>query len=243
MAGCNRITVWTAVPDAVPEASWPRFAGLLDAGERARAARFLFERHRRQFVAAHALKRLMLSAAAGAPGPAEWTFEGGVHGKPKVSGAPGPHFNISHCEGLVACAVSHAVEIGVDVERLERPAPLELAGHYFAAAECTMLSAMPEAQRPLGFFRLWTLKEAYIKATGLGLAQTLGDFAFSFEPLRVSFADPALGDAAAWQFRQTTIGPETHVLALAWRGAPLPVEITPVALDALLVQTASGNAT
>lgn len=243
MAGCNGITVWTAALDAIPEACWPRFASLLDAGERERAARFLFERHRRQFVAAHALKRLMLSAAAGATGPADWTFEAGAHGKPKLTGKRGPHFNISHCEGLVACAVSETVEIGVDVERLERPAPLELAGHYFAAAECTLLSALPQAQRPLGFFRLWTLKEAYIKATGLGLAQTLGDFAFSFEPLRVSFTDPALGDAAAWQFRQTTVGPETHVLALAWRGAPLPVDITPVALEALLVQTASGSAT
>jgi 4'-phosphopantetheinyl transferase len=176
----------------------------------------------------------MLSAAAGAPGPADWAFDTGVRGKPRVSGVPGPHFNISHCDGLVACAVSCAVDIGVDVECLERSAPLELAGRYFAVAECALLSAMREAERPLGFFRLWTLKEAYIKATGLGLSQTLGDFSIGFDPLRVSFADPALGNSAAWQFRQTTVGPERHVLALAWRGVPLPVEITPVALEALL---------
>lgn len=242
MADCNCITVWTAALDAIPEACWPRLATLLDAGERERAAGFAFERHRRQFVAAHALKRLMLSAAVGAPGPEDWTFEIGAQGKPKVSGTPGSHFNISHCDGLAACAVSPTVEIGVDVECLERPVPLELAGRYFAVAECALLSGMPEAQRPLGFFRLWTLKEAYIKATGLGLAQTLGDFAMAFEPLRVSFADPELGDPTAWQFRQTIIGPEKYVLALAWRGAPLPVEITPVTLEALLAQAISGSA-
>jgi 4'-phosphopantetheinyl transferase len=157
-AGCKRITVWTATLDAIPEACWPRLAAVLDAAEGERAARFVFERDQRQFTAAHALKRLMLSAmSAGAPRPAEWTFESGAQGKPKVFGASGPHFNISHCNGLVACAVSDAVDIGVDVECLERTAPLELAGRYFAEAECAMLAQMPETQRPLSFLRLWTL--------------------------------------------------------------------------------------
>lgn len=244
MTDYKRITVWTAALDAIPEACWPQLATLLDVEECKRAARFVFELHRRQFVAAHALKRLMLSAhAEGALGPADWTFETGAQGKPKISGASGPQFNLSHCDGLAACAVSHAVDIGVDVECLERPAPLELASCYFTAAECALLSEMPEARRPLGFFRLWTLKEAYIKATGLGLAQTLGDFAIALEPLRVSFANPGLGDDEEWQFWQTTIGPERYVLGLAWRGAPLPVEITPVALEALLAKAATGSAT
>src|SRR5689334_10737211 len=95
MADCNRITVWTVAPDAIPEACWPRLATLLDAGERERAARFAFGHHRRQFLAAHALKRLMLSAAVpGSHGPAKWVFETGAQGKPKVSGPAGPHFNI-----------------------------------------------------------------------------------------------------------------------------------------------------
>lgn len=243
MAGCNQITVWTAQLDAFPEACWPRLPALLDAGERQRAARFVLERHQRQFVVAHALKRLMLSAVTpGAPGPANWTFEFGAQGKPKVSGAPGLHFNISHCDGLVACAVSHAVEIGIDVECLQRVAPLELAASHFARAEHALLMGMSDQQRPLGFFRLWTLKEVYIKATGLGLAQTLRDFAIAFDPLRVSFADPGLGDATAWQFRQTIVGPETHLVALAWRGAPLTVEIAPAAIEALLAQAAPSAA-
>jgi hypothetical protein len=82
-----------------------------------------------------------------------------------------------------------------------------------------------------------------VKATGLGLVQSFGDFAVTFDPLQVSFIDPVLGEAAEWHFRQTIIGSERHVLALAWRGAVLPVDITPVAIEVLLAQSASGSLT
>ena len=69
------------------------------------------------------------------------------------------------------------------------------------SGNCTLMfrdlraRACNPAQPPIGFFRPCTLKEAYIKATGLGLAQRPDDFAFAFEPLRVTFADAALGEA------------------------------------------------
>lgn len=231
------INIWTMSPDAVPEPLWRQFAAILDPAERERATRFVFERHRRQFTAAHALKRVMLTAAAGgAVTPAAWRFETGAYGKPKISGAEAPHFNLSHCEGAVACAVSHDTEVGVDVECLDRRAPIELAGSHFATSECAWLEQQPEALRPIGFFRLWTLKEAYIKATGLGLSQRLDDFAFQFEPLRVTFADPALGDAAAWRFEQKLIGSQRHTLATAWRAGstPMRVKVKTVDPEALL---------
>lgn len=240
MATTNRIAAWTVALATISEALWPRLLDLLDNAERDRAARFVFERHRRQHIAAHALKRLMLSAIGGAP-PRSWRFEAPPGGKPRVgkfrvgefrvgefgvgrSGVgkasvgpgPGPHFNISHCDGLVACAVSNDLELGVDVEPVARKAPLDLAQTYFAPEEIRWLTGLPPAEQPLGFFRLWTLKEAYIKATGLGLAQPLHDFAFAFDPLRVLFHDPALGDPRAWQFEQRQVG--EHLLALAWRG-------------------------
>lgn len=211
------ILVWTVALSAVPEPLWPRLARLLDDGERAKAARFAFERHRRQHIAAHALKRLMLSAVAPRP-PQSWMFETAARGKPRVAPTTGPRFNLSHCDGRVACAVSEDVELGVDVEPLSRHAPLELAPRYFAPDEAGWLGSLPPPDRPLGFFRLWTLKEAYIKATGLGMAQELHDFSFGFDPLRVRFDRPSLGHAEAWRFEQRLIS-GSHVLALAWAGA------------------------
>lgn len=156
------INIWTMSPDAVPEPLWRQFSAILDLAERERAARFVFERHRRQFTAAHALKRVMLTAAAGgAVAPAAWRFETGAYGKPKLSGAAAQHFNLSHCDGAVACAVSHDTEVGVDVERLDRRAPIELAGSHFATSECAWLGQQPEALRPIGFFRLWTLRSLH----------------------------------------------------------------------------------
>jgi len=233
------IAAWTAALGAIPDAVWPRLLDLLDTTERDRAARFVFERHRRQHIAAHALKRLMLSAVGGAP-PRSWTFEAVAGGKPRVGPGPGPHFNISHCDGLVACAISDDLELGVDVEPVGRKAPLHLARTYFAPEEERWLASLPAAEQPLGFFRLWTLKEAYIKATGLGLAQPLHDFAFAFDPLRVLFHDPTLGDPRLWRFEQRLVG--EHLLALAWRGdgRSRSVDFREVSLETLLSDASIG---
>jgi 4'-phosphopantetheinyl transferase len=228
------ITVWTVAVEEVPEEMWPRIAAFLDDDERTRAARFVFDRHRREYMAAHALTRLTLSAVADEP-PLSWRFETAPGGKPRISRQPAPWFNLSHCDGRVACAVSPDIELGIDVEAVKQEAPVELARYYFARDEERWLANLSGWEQPLGFFRLWTLKEAFIKATGRGLAQKLQDFAFSFDPLRVAFSDPALGDASAWHFEQRFIGAE-HLLALGWRAAAgeVSVAITEVRLEALI---------
>jgi 4'-phosphopantetheinyl transferase len=219
------ISIRAMILDQVPETIWGRLSSMLDSVERAQAGRFSFERDRRSYIAAHALKRAMLTAAvSGAVRPEAWQFETGKHGKPRIAGSVSHHFNLSHCEGAVVCAVSKCAEIGVDVERVDRPAPLELAETHFAASERAWLRQQPVDRRHIAFFKLWTLKEAYIKATGCGLAQRLDAFAFDFEPLRIRFEDLALGDASTWRFEQTLIGSKRHMLAMAWRSggaAPL----------------------
>src|SRR5215470_6487233 len=86
MVDTTGISVWTVVIDAVPSALWPRLVGLLNSAERERAERFIFERDRRAYQVGHALKRLMLSAHAGAVvEPQDWAFEFGRHGKPRVA--------------------------------------------------------------------------------------------------------------------------------------------------------------
>lgn len=175
----------------------------LSAEERARAARFLVGRDRASFAAAHALARRMIAAAAGVESGA-LTFQAGEYGKPAVTG-PGPasalSFNLAHTRGLVACAVCRGGEVGVDVEAVRDDVqPADLARRFFAASECRVLDATPASERPARFTDLWALKEAYIKAVGLGLSHPLESFAFDFlDGGRLSFVPPP-GDAASRVF-------------------------------------------
>jgi hypothetical protein len=95
---------------------------------------------------------------------------------------PDLRFNISHTDGLIACAVTIGREVGVDVET-RRPSLLhDVAGRHFAPREVSDLRSLPELEQDRVFFDYWTLKEAYIKARGFGLALPLGDFAFKLNP-------------------------------------------------------------
>jgi 4'-phosphopantetheinyl transferase len=222
--------LWWLTLGGVPGDAWSRWVTLLDDDERARAARFVHERDRQQFTAAHALLRIVLQHLAGAPA-ATWRFVTGSHGKPSLH--PDHRlsrlaFNISHTHGAVTCAMTVDHVIGVDIEDIGRSARLlEIADAYFAAAELALLRAAPAAAQPALFFRLWTLKEAYIKAHGDGLSLPLDQFSFSLSPLGIAFAAAIRDDPAAWQFCTLTPSP-THILSLAIRhGGANPVAVAP----------------
>jgi len=226
-----RIDVAILALAPAPDAAWSRLAALLSDAERRRAARFHFEHDRRAYVAAHALKRRMLcEVAGGAPG--DWEFATEPGGKPVVAGGRGPHFSLSHADGLVACALSHDVPLGIDIEPADRRAPLGVAEAFFSLEERRWLFGLPPADRQLGFFRLWTLKEALIKATGKGLAQGLRSFAIGFDPPGVRFADPASAAPGPWRFMQSAEA--RHVLGLVWRGPEAAVTVHERSLPALL---------
>lgn len=154
---------------------------LLNPAERARELRFHFERDRKQFVITRALVRTTLSRYVNEVLPAEWQFVAGSHGRPEIVQAAGAaiSFNLSHTAGLVVLAVSSPGQLGVDVENVAlRPAPLEIAGHYFSALETAALHNLPAEKQGARFFHYWTLKEAYIKAKSQGLSIPLADFGF-----------------------------------------------------------------
>jgi 4'-phosphopantetheinyl transferase len=194
---------WLDLAD-VPEAAWAAWPDLLDAEERARASRFLHLADRQSFIAAHALLRVMLSQAAGGTAPADWRFVAGAQGKPALHPAhalPGLEFNLSHTRGAVACGIATGCPIGVDIEDETRTADhLAIAKSHFAAAEFSLLRAVSESERATLFTRLWTLKEAYIKACGQGLSMALDRFAFSLDPIAIRFAEPAADSPASWLF-------------------------------------------
>jgi 4'-phosphopantetheinyl transferase len=196
---------------------------LLADDERARAARFVFDRDRRLFIVAHALVRCTLSRYAPVP-PQAWRFAAGSHGRPRISGplVDDLDFNLSHSAELAACLVARGMVLGVDVECVAREAPLAVADHYFAPAEVAALTELPAAGQPRRFFELWTLKESYIKARGLGLSLPLDRFAFALDDgaaPTISFVPPIEDDPGAWRFSLLEPAPQ-YLAATALRPPP-----------------------
>jgi 4'-phosphopantetheinyl transferase len=220
----------TANPAAL--AKLEEYKALLSADEHERMARFIFDRDRRAFLITRALVRTTLSRYAPVT-PADWRFIANVHGRPEIlerpAGVPDLRFNISHTDGLIACAVTIGREVGVDVENISRRLLHDVAGRHFAPNEVRDLRQLPDDEQQRVFFDYWTLKEAYIKARGFGLALPLGDFAFKLNPPAppVITFEPALeDDPATWQFLQDWPTPQ-HRLGLAVRrdGNDLPVRL------------------
>jgi 4'-phosphopantetheinyl transferase len=206
------------------------YRALLSKDEHDRMARFVFDRDRRAFLITRALVRTMLSRYAPVA-PADWTFIANVHGRPEIldrpRGVPDLRFNISHTDGLIACAVTIGREVGVDVEHINRQLTHDVAGRFFAPDEVTDLRKLPPDEQPRAFFDYWTLKEAYIKARGFGLALPLGDFAFRLKPPappEITFEPSLEDDPSTWQFMQDWPTPQ-HRLGLAVRreGNDLPI--------------------
>ena len=148
----DEITVWWLSTDAAGRADIERWSATLDEDERARAARFHFDADRRDFIAAHALLRAMLTSCLGAS-PDAWRFSIDANGKPGIDNrlAVGDvAFNLSHTRGLVAVALASHGAIGVDVEKIDdAKADLAVAEAYFAPAEVELMRRAPAAHRTL----------------------------------------------------------------------------------------------
>lgn len=204
-------------PGTVPQAAWPDLLDLLDDAERARADRFRTRQTRDAFISAHALLRVMLCDFAERQ-PADWRFTTNNSGKPILLDDPGLHFNISHCHGMVLLGVARGIEVGVDVEDMDEDClALAIADRFFAPSEAASLRMLTDPMAIQDrFIVLWTLKEAFTKASGRGVFQSFNDFTMHpDEPTHVTFADPALDDARQWRFWQAR-GPR-HRFAAAYR--------------------------
>ncbi|ATA56050.1 phosphopantetheinyl transferase [Variovorax boronicumulans] len=195
---------------------------LLSAQELSKQARFHFARDRHRELLTRTLVRSVLSRYAPVV-PHAWQFTSNAFGRPRI-GAPdaleavGLNFNLSHTDGLIVLAVARHIELGVDTENIERKAALDVANHYFSPAEARALDALPAAFQAERFFELWTLKESYIKARGLGLQIPLDSFGFALDdPGTIGFArsDSRTGDdpAQGWDFWQLRPTPK-HLVAL-----------------------------
>jgi 4'-phosphopantetheinyl transferase len=218
------VRVWILPVDAPPETA-ARFADVLDATERGRAAAFLNPRDRQRFTAAHGALRLLAGRELNTrPGALTWIF--GRYGKPEL--APpwsGLHTSLSHSGDMIAAAVSTGRPVGVDIQHLVPGLdPAALAARFFPPEEAGYVAAGPgPSARADRFARLWARKEAVVKAAGgrlwpnlkiavhgrdvVGCAEPQGAYRVSDLPAPAGFrAAVALAGAPAFTLT-ATIGP------------------------------------
>lgn len=221
----HQVHLWHAFIPQQDDVLNARQLGLLTAPERARLQRFHFAKDQHRYLITRALVRTVLSRYAPIA-PADWAFEPGPHGRPHITN---PHplaqelrFNLSHSDGLVVLAVTAGREVGVDTESTARSAPLEVADRYFSGFEATALRALPASAQAHRFWELWTFKESYIKARGMGLSLPLDQFSFDLgtEARAGITFDTGIHDyPARWRFWQLRPDAE-HLVALCLESTP-----------------------
>jgi len=198
----------------------------LSTEERARRDRFRFAADRRDFAIAHDLLRRTLSRYADLS-PADWQFTKNKFGKPSIDSRD-PHlaaisFSLSHTRGFVACGVTLTEALGVDVERADRSrSAMQIAESYFSKQEIASLRRQSDEMRRVRFAELWTLKEAFWKAIGVGLSGSLASASFQVEERgRIGFDPPPGVERAAWHFALFDLGGSAQ-LGVAVRGSNRP---------------------
>lgn len=153
---------------------------LLSADELQRGQRLYSSELRQRFWLAHAWKRCILAQYVSQP-PSQLNFARGEYGKPFLilpADMQSVQFNMSHSGDMVLFAIMQNVEVGVDIELINwQVEALQLAQRFFAPEEYELLHNVPGSQLIPAFYRIWTLKEAVIKALGKGLHYNLSEFA------------------------------------------------------------------
>lgn len=251
IADTGRIDLWcTYISDIGDDTIWPRYDALISEDERARQGRFRFARDRRRYLVTRAMARTVLSRYA-AVRPQDWTFSTGPHGRPAISAAqalPPLEFNISHSADVVMLGITSNRALGIDVENVEaREADIDGLDRYFAPEESAGLLSLPASARRRRFFDLWTLKESYIKARGMGLAIPLDHFRFELpgeQGLMLRMKAELDDSPQRWRLWQLPLRPHYLAAICAERGGESPPcltlrEIVPLVSEKIVVPAPS----
>lgn len=167
--GAADVHVWLAALDLDP-VGLANLRAALSPDETARAERFARSADRDHWIAARGILRHILSRYAHIS-PRDLRFKADANGKPALSLDSGLSFNLSHSGGIALYAVCRDQPVGVDVEAHHRRVDIDrLAARVLAPSELSAYRELPDDARRVYFYRRWVAKEAYAKATGLGLA-------------------------------------------------------------------------
>ncbi len=179
----HEVHIWRANLDLTPEKIEALLA-TLSPPEQERANRFHFSDDRRHFIAARGILRNILARYLGM-GPEKLHFGYSDRGKPylETTSAGGMvQFNVSHSQGTALYAVTLGSDIGIDLEAIRPVDYHNLAQRFFSPTEAATLAQLPPESQQTAFFRAWTCKEAYLKATGAGISGGLAAVEISIHP-------------------------------------------------------------
>jgi 4'-phosphopantetheinyl transferase len=209
--------LWCAYPKAfLTEPVAERSLAMLSDDERARWRSLQFDSHRREYLATRTLVRTALSHYYPLA-PEAWRFRLNAYGKPHVDPDCGLRFNLSNSLDMVVCLIARGSEVGVDLESYARAKDIaDLAEEVLSSLELGQLKALPDSERPDRALSLWTLKEAFIKASGTGLSTPLKKLSFLFDGadgIRLEL-DPRLCDEPGRHWRFCLLDHAGHRVAL-----------------------------
>jgi 4'-phosphopantetheinyl transferase len=202
----------------------------LEDHERIRYAACGIDAARREYLGTRALVRTALAHYSGRP-PECLRFRTDPLGRPELTSPvmPGLRFSLAKTRELAVGLFAFDHEVGVDVELVAPIDAVEMAGHYFSPGETAELSRLEEAARLSRFYELWTLREAYLKARGIGLDLPLDQLVFRPTPsgeARAEFGPAIRDDAVQWQFGLARLT-DRHLAATCIRrpssGGPMPI--------------------
>ncbi len=191
--------MWRSTLD-LPLESIDFFAKLLSSDEQIRADRFRFAQHRQRFIAGRGILRSLLGRYLQiAPDQLQFTYS--EKGKPSLANQR-LQFNVAHSQGLALYAVALDRPVGVDLEQIRAIADLDsLTQRFFTSNEHAAIVALPASQQSHVFFRYWVCKEAYLKATGDGLAK-LQELEISLDSNQACLTKISQGTVADWHLRE-----------------------------------------
>lgn len=226
----DEIHVWRASLDQ-PPACVAALEQTLSLDERSRAQRYRFAHDKQYFIIRRGLLRQMLGDYLDVE-PGSLLFHSGSYGKPALAEMPGvymPRFNVSHTRELALFAFARDREVGVDIEYVRPVAEAEqIAGRYFSVQERDTLRDLPPDRMYEQFFIYWTRLEAYLKASGIGLAgaESQGLLSpentarFLYGPIYSLQPVPGYVAALAVQARAAGALPLTSMRVVYWRWIP-----------------------
>ncbi|WP_022942943.1 4'-phosphopantetheinyl transferase family protein [Psychromonas hadalis] len=171
----NEIHLWIINPQQINATAVLR--AILSLNEQQKVDRYRSDKAKHTALITRAFIRLLLSQYESLS-PQQWQFSVSELGKPEVKNATLPlRFNLSHNDEMIICAICLEKDIGCDIENLSRKISVNaIAKRFFSAQEYQLIKATPTR-----FFEYWTLKEAFVKATGLGISQGLDTFSFEIK--------------------------------------------------------------
>jgi 4'-phosphopantetheinyl transferase len=215
--GDDEVDVWRLSLDPL-DSMVSELRARLSAEENDRAEKFKFQKDRKRYILTHGLLRVILSVYADVS-PEELKFTQNRYGKPELVHPSGLNltFNLSHSHERALIGIARGRQIGVDIEYVKNDFEWkEIVERFFSSREIQMINALPKNLQHKAFFTCWTRKEAYVKATGMGLSLPLKEFDVSPLPGAATLL-LSHKEASQWSMKEVDVA-ESYVATVAVAG-------------------------